>query len=73
MTNATGGPAFPTENARQVGVNAYHYEGMTLRDYLAAKAMEAMINGKWPGPGDRSEIAKRAYLMADEMLKKRET
>lgn len=33
---SNGGPAFPTENERQTGANSYHYEGMSLRDYLAA-------------------------------------
>lgn len=36
----TGGPAFPTENGRQVGHSVYHYEGMTLRDYFMAHAPE---------------------------------
>lgn len=29
-----GGPAFPTENARQTGNTTWHYEGMALRDYF---------------------------------------
>ena len=35
-----GGPAFPTENARQTGPNDYRYEGMTLWDYYAAAALQ---------------------------------
>lgn len=41
MSNTNnGGPAFPTENARQTGPSSWHEEGMTLRDYLAAHAPE---------------------------------
>ena len=43
MSKETGGPAFPTENERQTGSNSYHYEGMTLRDYFAAKATDEDI------------------------------
>ena len=35
MSNNNGGPAFPT--------GVYTVEGMTLRDYFAAKAMQGMI------------------------------
>ena len=40
-------------------------------DYLAAKAMQAMSGGIWPDANERPEIAKRAYALADEMLKAR--
>lgn len=43
--------------------------GMSLRNYLAAKAMQAMTEGLRPDSHERAEIAKRAYLMADAMLK----
>lgn len=43
--------------------------GMSLRNYLAAKAMQAMTEGSWPDGADRDEIARRSYLMADAMLK----
>jgi hypothetical protein len=36
IERATGGPAFPTDTERQVGPSTFHFEGMTLRDYLAA-------------------------------------
>lgn len=35
-----GGPAFPTENAHQSSASTWHHEGMTLRDYFAAKALQ---------------------------------
>jgi hypothetical protein len=46
------------------------HEGMDLRDYFAAKAMEAWINqlGK---PNWDETIAQRAYKMADAMMKAR--
>ncbi|MBF4179352.1 hypothetical protein [Lelliottia nimipressuralis] len=64
MTNNNGGPAFPVAGSE----HNYPIEGMTLRDYFAAKAMQAMIaaheaQGAIPG---------WAYEMADEMLRARE-
>lgn len=41
-----GGPAFPTENERPTGNSSYHYQGMSLRDYFAAKAMQGMLVDK---------------------------
>jgi hypothetical protein len=58
-----GGPAFPTPAGIQ------HNDGMTLRDYFAAAALEKASRGS-----DRNadEIAKRAFYIADAMLKARE-
>ena len=47
--------------------------GMTLRDYFAAKAMQAMI----AHPDSNAEVeasiyARGAYVMADAMMKERE-
>ena len=60
----TGGPAFPNE-----GFNGWGnpQEGMTLRDYFAAKAMQGLMDAAMPMP----EIAQAAYQMADDMLKER--
>ena len=46
------------------------YDGVTLRDYFAAK----VITGAWQtvSPGSQSELAKRAYEIADAMLNQRE-
>lgn len=49
-------------------------QGMTLRDYFAAKAMQAQISSasvdiQWDRGYD--EIARCAYAQADEMLKAR--
>ena len=43
-------------------------DGMTLRDYFAAKAMQALIDND----GLFSEIPTQAYALADAMLKARE-
>ena len=56
-------PAFPTGT----GVTPYN-SGMTLRDYFAAKAMQALIDND----GLFSEIPTQAYEIADAMLKARE-
>ena len=42
--------------------------GMTLRDYMAAKAMQALIDND----GLFSEIPTQAYALADAMLAARE-
>jgi predicted DNA-binding transcriptional regulator AlpA len=42
-----------------------------LRDYFAAKAMEALIIDRERADQSRAECARLAYLMADAMLKER--
>jgi len=41
-----GGPAFPTENEHQTGNHTMHFQGMSLRDYFAAKAMQAILTNQ---------------------------
>ena len=66
MTTNTGGSAFPSPYDDD--------EGMTLRDYFAAKAMQGMAASPehcqvgWA----HSDIAMQAYRLADFMLKARE-
>ena len=62
MSSKNGGPAFPVK--RQ-----YFEEGMTLRDYFAAKAMQSMILYSEDAADD---VASNAYCFADAMLKARE-
>ena len=45
-------------------------DGMTLRDYFAAKTMQAMLGSGWVLKD--AEIPARAYMMADLMMKARE-
>lgn len=62
MSNDTGGPAFPHS---RLGSDA---DGMTLRDWFAAKAMQAIVHEAekfWAG------AAPLAYEYADAMLKAR--
>lgn len=64
-----GGPAFPRDHAHD------GHNGMTLRDYFAAKAMQAMLAAQIKALGDATipNVAKDAYRMADGMLKARES
>ena len=74
MTKDTGGPAFPTDNGMEGGMWRGS-PGMSLRDYFAAKALQARmtafcsleVNHGWTN----MEIAIDAYAMADAMLKAR--
>lgn len=66
MTKNTGGPAFPRPHSEPPH---YAQEGMTLRDYFAAKAMQGFCSGNSTNTQD---IAKAAYIVADAMLKARE-
>ncbi len=83
MSKQTGGPAFPVadgaahrlamqvagdDEAKYIAESAKALSGMTLRDYFAAKAMQAMITAHEPV----GAIPGWAYEMADEMLKARE-
>ena len=72
MTTNTGGPAFPHQSSDAIRA------GMTLRDYVAAKAMQAVFTGAiMEGLTMNQDIncdkaAETAYTMADAMLKARE-
>jgi hypothetical protein len=80
----TGGPAFPTDSARQSSAHIWHYEGMTLRDYFAAKALPVAYDfwrrdlagnpndhdAHWDQMGSWVE---GAYEIADAMLAERDT
>lgn len=65
LTPSDGGPAFPES---YIGVDRPHEgigDGMTLRDYFAAKAMPGCMGKTW------AEIASCAYALADAMLAER--
>jgi hypothetical protein len=61
MTTETGGQAFPA--------HFESHDGMTLRDYFAAKAMQRL---KWISPDHFAFCAELSYEMADAMLKARQ-
>ena len=66
MSNNTGGPAFP------LNLKEKWYEGMSLRDYFAAKAMQTYMMSEVWNPDTYKGAARSAYRVADEMLKARE-
>lgn len=66
----TGGPAFPVIAENGLG---HVSDGMSLRDYLAAKAMQAILTALIAKADEnhlikRSQLAKDAYLFADAMI-----
>ena len=50
--------------------NTFGFKGLELRDYFAAKAMQALLAKT--GWSDFKDITKGAYVIADDMLKERE-
>lgn len=58
-----GGPAFPSQ------YNIPENQGMTLRDYFAAKAMQGLLAG--PMDAELKEFAEWSYRIADAMLEAR--
>ncbi len=66
----TGGPAFPVPNLQ----DDPSFNGMTLRDYFAAKAMQAWLSdtkAEFYNPKMQEAAAKYSYMIADQMLKAR--
>ena len=71
MSNTnTGGPAFPNEGFNGWGKPE---EGMTLRDYFAAKAMQGELASQSPENEytNLDALAVLSYRMADAMMKAR--
>ncbi len=73
-----GGPAFPLPVADQECHGRFESGcgGISMRDYFAARAMQADLSN-WPEDASdwlkyRDDLARRYYLMADAMLKARE-
>jgi hypothetical protein len=46
-------------------------EGMDLRDYFAAKAMQSILVGIDCGPDDIKNVVESAYVLADAMMEAR--
>lgn len=61
-----GGPAFPCYDAK-----GFVSEGMSIRDYFAAKALASMDTDGYTLIGMQS-IVQRAYCLADAMLAERQ-
>lgn len=64
----TGGPAFPFVPGE--GSALYESEGMTLRDYFAAKYMQG-VSANPERLYSNDDLAEEAYQMADAMIKAR--
>ena len=65
MTKNTGGPAFPLKEPM-----SNDFQGMTLRDYFAAKALQGML--AYPDEeATYDNCACWAYQYADAMLEER--
>lgn len=85
MNKNTGGPAFPITSSwysHESGSGYVDYavdgsnEGLTIRDWFAAKAMQGLIASPrgTPTGADATDTyyAEMAYIMADAMLAERE-
>ncbi|MFP2504598.1 hypothetical protein [Buttiauxella gaviniae] len=77
MERETGGPAFPSGRRFELGEGWQPEDGMTLRDYMAAKALQGWL-ASYPETdrhpvlaGNADDVAKAAYKMADAMLNAR--
>lgn len=81
MSIDSGGPAFPTSHEEEImdgnypkGIRTERYfeGGMSLRDYYAGKAMEALIVGPHATNADAvdnpDKCAEWAYVQADSMI-----
>jgi hypothetical protein len=80
MSNTnTGGPAFPgkqkalmiqSEHRQIASEYEIEHNGMTLRDYFAARAMQADVSAEtWGGAYEATAL--QSYAIADAMLKAR--
>jgi len=71
MSKETGGPAFPTTKESHLMICS---EGMTLRDYFAAKAMQSLCSFELTNRRSSDPavtIAENAYKVADAMIAQR--
>ena len=79
QTNNDGGPAFPRGHLDGPTINP---EGMSLRDYFAAKIMQGLcansvvlvlnaMTGLCLAGSNDDDLSEHAYAMADAMLKAR--
>ena len=64
MSKDTSGPAFPHS---RLGSD---HDGITMRDYFAAKAMQGVLSSP-TNPASFASLAEWAYKVADAMLEAR--
>ena len=70
----TGGPAFPMsgfDTRHGQPIQAVYQHGMALRDYFAAKAMQAFLSRRESITCPDEIIAQDAYNAADAMIQAR--
>lgn len=72
-----GGPAFPQDGGCEQLESPYLVQGMSLRDYFAAKAMQRAMAPNIAGfssyTPDWPAMARECYEIADAMLKARQS
>ncbi len=77
MSTDNGGQAFPRPYSKDDWLEEHNYaqDGMTLRDFLAAKAMLGGIisQGSALTSSDYSSLSIAAYAIADAMLTQRDS
>lgn len=68
--------AFPIASTEYCKKTIRSVQGMTLRDYFAAKAMQSRLDAAYDLTGDQvvcdAKIAAEAYRVADSMMKQRD-
>ena len=72
-TPSDGGPAFPREDYQTNGRadKPFGQQGMSMRDYFAAKALQGLCSRSDESQMSDEMIAMEAYRAADAMLKVR--
>ena len=60
--------AFPTSKDNG---HAENQDGMDLRDYFAAKAMQSILEVIECSPNDVKDVVESAYILADAMMEER--
>tara|TARA_R110002126_G_scaffold272520_1_gene416674 strand:+ start:174 stop:410 length:237 start_codon:yes stop_codon:yes gene_type:complete len=76
MREKTGGAAFPTprfmvdDESRILGFSI-NTDGMSMRDYFAAQAMQGFLADGAAPDVSKEAVASMAYAMADAMLEER--
>ena len=69
--SGNGGPAYPVKY--QDGAGGYEQaDGISIRDYFAAAALQGILSSPDGGPDDWQRVADAAYYAADAMLAARE-
>lgn len=64
MSKPTGGPAFPVPGLQHDA----EFNGMNLRDYFAAKALQGLCADPNTANAKREDIVAECYELADAML-----